>query len=229
MDTSTTPNTYLYRVAQSHFYERNAYIFALDHYVPRDDREDDFSKKLVHFYNYGNDDQLEYFMNHFIKLFRMRFSQDERDYGSITLYPTHEKDELNENMETLIKGVAAATGIDYNQILRRNETISPSHELDSVEERKENVEGSVDVTEDVSGKTIIVVDNVSISGISLIDVTNLLYEEGAETVVCACLGLSEKGAEGDYDDLNHTMGAKRILDIFQTPYIPEEERKSKDD
>jgi predicted amidophosphoribosyltransferase len=218
--------TYLYRVAQSRFYERNAYIFALDHYVPQSEGVDEFSKKQVHFYKYGNEDQQEFFMENFIRLFRMRFQRDDREYDYLTLYPTHEEGGLNENMQTLVEGVAAATGIEYNQILRRNETIAPSHELESVEERKENVQGSVNITEDVSGDTIIVVDNVSISGLSLIDVTNHLYEKGAETVVCACLGISEVGKDGDYDDLNHTMGAERIMDIFQTPLIPENERKS---
>lgn len=218
--------TYLYRVAQSSFYERDAYIFALDHYVPKSDREDEFSKKQVHFYNYGKEEHRDYFMEHFIKLFRMRFKRDKQEYDYITLYPTHEEGGLNEHMQTLVQGVAAATGIEVNQILRRNETIAPSHDLDSIEERKENVKGSVDVTEDIYGDSIIVVDNVSISGISLIDVTNLLYEAGADIVVCACLGLSEVGEEGDYDDLNHTMGAKRIMDIFQTPFIPEDERTS---
>jgi len=220
------PKTYLYRVADSHFYDRDAFIFAIDHYVPQSNGKDEFSKRQVHFYNYGNEDEFEYFMENLIKLFRIRFQQDQHSYDYVTLYPTHEAGGLNKNMQELIQGVSAATNIKYKQILQRNQTISPSHELETVEERKENVDGSVDVTEDVAGDSIIVVDNVSISGISLTDVTNLLYEKGAESVVCACLGLSEVGKEGDYDDLNHTMGAQRIMEIFQSPFIPEEERQS---
>lgn len=220
------PETYLYRVAQSHFYEKNAYIFALDHYVPQSEGDDEFSRRQLYFYKYGNEDEFTYFMENFIKLFRMRFQQDDHSYDYVTLYPTHEEGGLNENMQELVEGVSAATNIEYKQILRRNQTIAPSHELETVEERKENVQGSIDVQEDVAGDSIIVVDNVSISGMSLIDVTNLLYEKGTESVVCACLGLSEVGKDGDYDDLNHTIGAQRIMEIFQTPFIPEEERQA---
>jgi len=220
--------TYLYRVAQSTFYERDAYIFAIDHYVQQENRDDEFSKKLMYFYKHGNRAARDFFMKHFIRLVRNRFQQDERDYDYMTLYPTHQENGFNEHMETLLEGVAAATNIPFKKVLRRSHTIEPSHQLETVDDRKENVKSSIEITEDITEDNVLVIDNVSISGISLIDATNLLYEKGAKNVVCACLGLSQTGKERDYADLNQTMGAKRIIETFEYPDFPENEQTQKE-
>lgn len=47
---------YLLRVCQSKkLYPCIAHVFAIEHYKPLELGEDDFSKKLMYFYKYGND------------------------------------------------------------------------------------------------------------------------------------------------------------------------------
>ncbi|MFH1641522.1 MAG: hypothetical protein ABIC04_01345 [Nanoarchaeota archaeon] len=46
---------YLMRVGVSKKYYPNiAHIFAIDHYKPKEMGDDDFSKKLIYFYKFGN-------------------------------------------------------------------------------------------------------------------------------------------------------------------------------
>src|SRR3989338_3957190 len=215
---------YLLRVCQSKkLYPCIAHVFAIEHYKPLELGEDDFSKKLMYFYKYGND--FDFFLRNIIDLYDLRFKEDSIRFDYITLYPTREKGKVNPIMEKLVKEVSKQINIPYKQLIRRNRNINPNHELKKFEERAKNVEGSMDILEDVEGKNIIIFDNTSTTGISLIDVTNLLIEKGANNVVCICLGLSYKYRESDWDDLNKTLKYSRIKDMCKSPFISQEKRE----
>lgn len=215
---------YLLRVCQSKkLYPNIAHVFAVGHYKPLELGEDDFSKKLIYFYKYGN--ELDFFLRNIIDLYNLRFKEDSIKFDYIALYPTREKGKINSNMEKLVKEFSKQTSIPYKQLIRRNRNISPNHELKTFEERAKNVKGSIDVLEDVKGKNIIIFDNTSTTGISLIDVANLLIEKGSNNVVCICLGINYKYRESDWDDLNKTLKYSRIRDICKTAFISQEKRE----
>ncbi|MBR9677192.1 hypothetical protein GOV04_03555 [Candidatus Woesearchaeota archaeon] len=215
---------YIVRYAASKkLYPKEILIFALDYYKSLESGEDDFSRKLIYFYKYGNN--LDYFLENLLQLFTLRFKDDAIKFDLVTIYPTHKKDSLNLNMISLIESFSKNSGLQYNQIIRRIKTIKSNHECKSFEERKENVKDSIEITGDVKGKNIILVDNTSTTGISLIDATNLLYEKGVNMVVCVCLGLSEKEKEKDWKDINKTLKYSKILTFCKSPFISEEERK----
>lgn len=215
---------YLLRVGISKkLYPRIAHIFAIGHYMPKSLGDDDFSRKLIYFYKYGNDS--DFFIEKLVELYKLRFEGDIIKFDCITLYPTRKKGQINEHMESLVQEFSKQVKLPYKQIIRRNKDIKPNHELTTFEERKDNVKGTVDMLEGVQGKNIIVFDNTSTTGISLIDVTNLLIENGAKNVACICLGLGYKGKETDWDDLNKTLKYSRIRDICRTPFVSEEKRE----
>lgn len=186
---------HLYRVAESEFYEKPAQIFSLDYYTRENGGEDEFSRKQIWFHVYGDEEIEKEFRERLSNLFEQHFEEDEWDY--VTVYPTHVKDEINPHLEKLIKDIADDLDIEYKELLRRNETIEENHELESQREKIVNVEGSIDVTEDVEGKNIIVFDNIAISGTSLLHATNRLYNENANKVASVTLGISKEDRDDD--------------------------------
>lgn len=121
-------------------------------------------------------------------------------------------------MERLIKESIEDFDLEFKKILKRNETIERNHNLDTIEERVKNVRDSVTVNESVEGKNIIVADNISVSGTSMLHATDLLKSKGAKNVACVCLGLSGKGRLSDWDDVNKVMGAGRVMKKLSHPY-----------
>jgi hypothetical protein len=210
-----TNDNYLFRIAESPFYEKPAPIFALDYYQPDTHGEDDFSRKQVWFYVYGDDDIEREFREKLIDLFDIRFVQDETDWDLITVYPTHIEDGVNPHMIELFQAVGDNSEIPLNQVLRRNETIAENHNLDSLRQKVVNVEDTIDLAGDIEGKNVILVDNISISGSSLLHGARILEENGAEKVACVCLGISAKNVSKDRDDLPRDMGATDIMNKFE--------------
>ena len=177
----------LFGKAESKYYENSCPVIALDEYN-EDQGEDEFSRKQVWFYVYGDDEIEMEFHEDLKSLIEDRFIDDDIDWDLMTLYPTHVKGEVNPHMQTLLKGLSSDTGIKYQQVLHRNETIQENHELESGKAKIVNLEGSIDV-DDVQGKNIILVDNITLTGTSILHGANLLLENGAENVFGLCLGI----------------------------------------
>ena len=212
---------FLLRVGTSKkLYPKPAYIFGINHYMPIEMGKEEYSKRLLYFYKYGN--EIEFFVQKLVDLFNLRFAGDNIKFDYVTLYPSHKKGHINANMENLVAKFSKLTGLPYKQILRRNTDIRPSHNLKTFEERKENLKSSIEILEVVTGKNVIVLDNTATTGMSLIDVTNLLIEKGAKNVVCICLGLGYKGKDNDWGDLNKTLKYSKIINVCKGPYVPKE-------
>ena len=75
----------------------------------------------------------------------------------------------------------------------RVKTVKPQHGL-NFRERFENQKDSLDCRGDVSGETIVVLDDVSTSGGSLIEAARALREKGA-TVFAIVLGINKSREE----------------------------------
>jgi len=85
-------------------------------------------------------------------------------------------------------------------ILRCIRDYAPQKEAGSYDNRKRNVEGAFEVVGDVSGKTIVVVDDVTTSGATLYEITRILLEAGCKKVypVALALTVTEKVTNGDF-------------------------------
>jgi hypothetical protein len=180
----------LFGEAKLRYYRNNCPVLALDEYK-KDKGEDEFSRRQVWFYVYGEDEIEEEFHDGLKSLIESHFIEDDINWDLMTLYPTHVKNEVNPHMKTLIKSLASETGIKYDQVLKRNRTIEENHEIDSVKSKIVNLEGSIDV-EELNGENVILVDNITLSGTSMLHGANKLLENGAENVFGLCLGI---GAE----------------------------------
>lgn len=185
-------------------------LAALDYYEKDSHGEDDFSRKQAWFYSYGDEEIEEEFRNRFIDLFEAIFEEDDLEWDMITLYPTHSKGEINPNLKALFLEVSAESGIPMDQVLERTETVRENHMINGERAKAINLEGSVEVTGDVEGKNVILVDNISLSGVSLLHGTDLLRKSGAENVFTLSLGTA-LSRRSETRDLRKNETARDIL------------------
>lgn len=193
-----------------------AHIFSLNYYKKSSSGEHDFSRKQAWFYVYGDEDIRNEFATDITEMVDSLFVKDKEKWDVITTYPTYVKNKVNSNLNCLVKQVSENTGIRNEQLLRRKHTIRESHELNSVREKIINLEGSINVEGDVRGKNVILVNNISLSGVSLMHATDMLKEAGANKVACVCLGVDYQKNEEDYeftDETAHQMFGKSLNSI----------------
>ncbi|MFO7793517.1 MAG: hypothetical protein R6V35_00890 [Candidatus Nanohaloarchaea archaeon] len=172
------------------YYRNECSVLALDEYK-KDQGQDEFSRKQVWFYVYGDEEIEKEFHKSLKSLLKSRFIDDEIDWDLMTLYPTHVQGEVNQHMQMLLKSLASELGIKYDQVVERTKTIRENHELDTEKAKTLNLEGSIGV-EGVEGKNVILVDNISLSGMSLLHGAEKLIDGGAEHVFGVCVGMGEE-------------------------------------
>ena len=196
-----------FRKLSSQHFKHDLPVLSLGQYDPDSHGEDEFSRKQVWFYVYGDEDIKQEFKTEFMELLEDWFVNDEMDWDMMTLYPTHVKGEVNTNMRDLFMDLAQETGISFDQALQRNQTIRESHEIDDVKAKVINLEGSIDVDRDLDGKNVILVDNIALSGISLLHGANRLKQKGAENVFGVTIGVN-----GDTIIPDEGQTASQLLD-----------------
>lgn len=183
-------------------YSGNVPVLGIREYKA-DRGQDEFSRRQVWFYVYGDDEIKEDFKSELTDLLNSRFIDDEITWDLMTLYPTHSKGEVNPNMQELIKELASETGIKYKQILERVKSIRENHELESQQAKAVNLEESIRVG-NFDGKNVILFDNITLSGTSVLHGANKLREAGAENVFVVVLGISEDFPDKRLENRNKT-------------------------
>ena len=198
------------------------HAFAISHYINLKKGNDEFSKKLLDFYFNGNN--ADFFMQGLVDIYKLVFEKDKIRFDIITLIPGHESGSANQMMKLLAERFSAAVGIPYEQVLFRNRTVKQNHEINNVKGRYENMKDSIDVTKNVKGKNIILMDNTIISGMSAVYITKILKERGAGNVVCLSLGFSDTEKEKDYW-LDGKMLVSTLMSKFKGSKISKSERE----
>jgi hypothetical protein len=180
---------HLYGRADMKYYSEPLPILGLEDYR-EDEPEHEFSRRQIWFYAYGDEEIEKDFRSRLGSLIESRFVEDTIDWDLMTLYPTHVEGEVNSNMQALLRSIASETGIRYEQIINRNKTIEENHQLESEKAKVVNLEGTTDL-KDFEDKNIILVDNITLSGASMLHGANKLLQNGAENVFGVCLGLGD--------------------------------------
>lgn len=127
-----------------------------------------------------------------------------REYGGIafdfvTAVPMHKKDLLDrgfDQAEKLAKALATRLNLPYVVTLTKITVTAPQKELTAVE-RSGNLLGVFDVCAQVSGKTVLLVDDVITTGTTLNECAKMLKLFGADevyavTAACATLSSDEE-------------------------------------
>jgi len=210
-----TMDSFVYRKVDSKYFDYPVDVLGLNYYEEDSAGEDDFSRKQVWFYVYGDEEIKKEFKSGMKNMFEGLFGESQGYWDFMTLMPSHEKGGFNRNMLDLVEDISDEIGVDFRKVLHRNHTIRDNHELDSLKEKVINSEASIDVQEDVEGKNILLVDNLSLTGCSLMQVKQLLKNHGADKVVCMVLGVDTNGS----DDMKFDESSKgKILENLEVDY-----------
>lgn len=201
-----------FRILESKYFQHKVPLAALDYYDQNSHGEDEFSRKQAWFYSYGDSEIEAEFKEGLNEIFELLFSDDDTEWDLITLYPTHAKGEVNPNLRDLMLDVSADIGIPMDQVLRRTETVHENHVMDEEKSKAINLEGSIEVNGDVEDKNIILVDNIALSGVSMLHGAELLKKSGANKVFAVSLGtgLEKKYETTEIDDKSATQLLRRL-------------------
>ena len=201
-------------------------VFGLGHHKPKEQGEDQFTKTVINFYEYGNQNEKGYLLQNFINLFKERFEADVK-FDFVCIVPSREKGSINSNMQSFAQEFASAIGLPYQQAICRSRTVKGQHELDNKDERFDNVKGSISVTEDVKGKNVLVLDNLCISGASAQEVVDSLKSAGAGEIYFMVFGLGSRGKECDFDINPAFKGkASHIVAKWHWPKVSKAQREA---
>ncbi|AOV95154.1 hypothetical protein AQV86_04500 [Nanohaloarchaea archaeon SG9] len=198
-----------FRKLESRYFQESVPLVALDYYDQHSHGEDDFSRKQAWFYSYGDQEIEKEFREGLLEVFESLFMEDDVEWDLITLYPTHSEGEVNPNMRNLLLEVSGDTGISTEQVLRRTKSVKENHVVNSEKEKVLNLEDSIEVTEDVEGKNVILVDNIVISGISMLHGANQLKKHGAENIFSISLG-----TELEHEDNTEELGMETATELL---------------
>lgn len=112
---------------------------------------------------------------------------------SVPLHPKKEKKRGFNQTHILCEPLAARTGLLFRKdvLVRKRETAAQST-LDSSEQRRQNLKNAFAVTEDMTGKRVLLVDDIFTTGSTCNECAKELYRAGAKAVSVCCLSAAGK-------------------------------------
>lgn len=165
------------------------HLFALGWYDTEDYKRDDYSDQLIKLAKKGDMNQVAKFVKLIDAFFEQRLDETFTP-DVVTAYPGH-ADGVSESVVALLEQVTTEQPFSYQQHLIRSEP-RPRQKEQGKESRWKNQTGSIRVTGDVSGKRVLLFDDIATSGASLATGTRCLFDSGAKHVICLCLGLATR-------------------------------------
>ncbi|MCL4362391.1 hypothetical protein M1585_02850 [Candidatus Parvarchaeota archaeon] len=215
-----------YRNIKCKLCDKSIPIFSLGHYKNVAAGTDEFSKILMNFYLYGNDKFTLYLLNRLCASYKEWFEPDKFMFDYICVIPSHTKNKVNVHLEQLAKSFGNAIGVEYKLLLVRNRDVLKQHEINTVQTRLENVKDSISVNYDINGKSILVLDNITTTGVTIMVAHEALKVAGAKEVIFFTLGLSSRfGIYKDFDlNPNINFKARGVIERFHSNKLTKEER-----
>jgi ComF family protein len=136
--------------------------------------------------------------NFFINEMTLAIKQNFYDikFDEVCFVPMFKRDRLKKGFnhsELLAKGIAEKLGIKFSELLLSHKKKKPQHKLHP-KERLENVKDVYYCNKNLSGKTILLVDDIKTTGATLDECSKQLLFAGAERVYCVT-GVMSRGID----------------------------------
>ena len=145
---------------------------------------------LIHLFKYKNYDYLAGYLASLMVKYLSKAGFNSHNYHFVTPVPLH-RDKLKirgyNQAELLAKLLSNYFKIPFRDDIISNTNIRPSQTKLSVEKRKKNVEGIFAATENLSGKRIILIDDIFTTGSTANACSQALREKGAEAITIITL------------------------------------------
>ena len=118
-------------------------------------------------------------------------------FDAVTFVPMtekHEKERGYNQSEILAKQVSKHFSTPCNKLLTKVKETENQHTLDA-EKRRNNLDGAFAVSAgaDITGKTILLCDDIKTTGTTLKQCEKLLFEKGAKDVYCISVAMTDYG------------------------------------
>lgn len=153
------------------------------------------AKKALYAFKIGKREEIaKFFINEMVLAIKQNFYDIKFD--EVCFVPMFKRDELKKGFnhsELLAKGIAEKLGIKFSELLLSHKKKMPQHKL-RPKERMENVKGIYYCNKNLSGKTILLVDDIKTTGATLDECTKQLLFAGAERVYCVT-GVMSRGID----------------------------------
>lgn len=118
---------------------------------------------------------------------RERFDGEKFDFiAYVPLFNTDLKYRGYNQSEIMARRISEITGIPVKNGLIKKIYKTDKQSRQSVTRRTGNVMGAFDVSEDISGCSVLLIDDIKTSGSTLSECGKMLYLNGAENVCCLC-------------------------------------------
>ena len=201
-------------------YSKGILILAPGYYKSLGEGEDEYSKKSIYFTRgykvYKGYNVYEYFKNIFEEIYDTLFANSTLNFDYICVIPSHEKGIINQHLIRLASDVFGSHGVHYYDPIEKYESNPKFHGRMSMQEREMHLSNTIRINKDVDGKNIILFDNVTITGMSMIKCKDLLLQVGANKVMGISLGLSEyqMSPRHNFSD-NKIESEKNISEIYR--------------
>jgi len=195
---------YYFRKCEFNEFKYPIPLFALGYYKLLEEGKDEFSRNTLHYYKYGA--YPEYVISRFNELSDNYF-KDDINWDVITIIPTHKKNDFNANMKKLAELFSNRICGQYKALFQRMKTTEEFHSRLSVDERMSILNETISYCENMTDKNILILDNTSFSGCSLLHCGNLVLEDGAKNVAGICLSM------GKYNSRNPSINEETDIKL----------------
>lgn len=116
-----------------------------------------------------------------------RYKDEKFDFiAAVPLHSDDYKSRGYNQSEIMAERISEMTGIPFKKNLIRKIYKTKKQSRQSALRRSGNVMGAFDVTEDISGCSVLLIDDIKTSGSTLSECGKMLYLAGAENVCCLC-------------------------------------------
>lgn len=157
------------------------------------------TRKAIHLYKYDGGKRLSVgmgtLMSDYLKNSYETLLKPTELLVSVPLHPKKEKRRGFDQTELLCLEISAQTGLEYRKhILRRKKNTVAQSKL-TADERRKNLKNVFEVTADVQGKNVLLVDDIFTTGTTCNECAKVLLRAGAESVAVCCFAVA--GADGE--------------------------------
>lgn len=142
---------------------------------------------LIHRYKYGKIEEIKKILSAILIVYLKRVGINLNNFiiVPIPLYPARERKRGFNQSDKIAEIISKEFKLQKEDILRRIENNKPQAKMKSHKDREQNMKDSFVVknNEKIKNKNIILIDDVSTSGITLDEASKILKENGAKKII----------------------------------------------
>ena len=145
-------------------------------------------RKCIHKMKFGSREKYaENLAEYMFDTMKERFDGEKFDFiAYVPMYESDLKSRGYNQSEIMARRISEITGLPVKDGLIKKIYKTDKQSRQSSVRRSGNVMGAFDVAEDVSGCSVLLIDDIKTSGATLSECGKMLYLNGAENVCCLC-------------------------------------------